>query len=82
MAKALGIIMHSRNEHARAAQLLTESVRKKDKDPETFYYLGLSLLQLNRKGEAVMALEKSLDLDDKTPYAIKALQALTLARTP
>ena len=82
VAKALGIIMHSRNEPARSAQLLNEAARKITKDPEVFYYLGLSLLELNRKGEAALALEKSLELNDKTPYAIKALQALTQARTP
>jgi len=82
VAKALGTIMYLRREFARAAQLLDQSAKTKTKDAGVFFYLGDSLLQTGRKAEAITALERSLEIDDKSPYSTQALQALAQARQP
>lgn len=79
LAKALGIIVYRQGNFSRAGSLLQEAARKRDTDPEVFYYLGLARQKLDNRAEAKKALQRALDLklaDEQAAEARKVIATL------
>ncbi|HSU55328.1 MAG TPA: tetratricopeptide repeat protein [Candidatus Dormibacteraeota bacterium] len=71
IAKTLGIFAYlRRNDDPRASELLNESVRKGQDDPEALYYLGMSHHGQKQSKQSKDALQRALAL--KLPEALAA----------
>lgn len=76
LAKALGILLYQDGNHTRAVNVLQESARAREKDPEIMYYLGMAQRQL-KNASSKKSLEKALELGLSGELAAEARRALT-----
>ncbi|HUA67817.1 MAG TPA: tetratricopeptide repeat protein [Candidatus Saccharimonadales bacterium] len=76
VAKALGMIVYRQGNYSQAADLLQESARQKNQDPELQYYLGMAEYHLKRGPESKAALQRALDLNLSGKPAAEAKQIL------
>jgi Flp pilus assembly protein TadD len=77
VADTLGHILHRRGEHAEAAALLQEAVRRRPESPWSWYHLGLVRKSQGDVKGAREALEKALAVDATFPDAAAARKALS-----
>ena len=76
IAKTLGILACRRGDSPRAAQLLKESARTRNDDPELLYYLGIAHYRLKETKESKAALQRALALNLQTKLANEARRVL------
>ena len=76
LAKAFGIIVYRRGDFARAARLLQECAGKRSDDAELMYYLGMARYQLKQHAASKQALQRALDLNLSSDFAVEARRAL------
>jgi tetratricopeptide (TPR) repeat protein len=76
LARALGLLVYRRAEYLRAVQLLKESARSAQDDPELMYYLGMAHYQLKERKESKAALERVLALNAPPKLAADARRVL------
>lgn len=62
LSKIMGVVLFREKDYLNAANKLQESVRQDGSDPETFFYLGMAQLKLNKRAEGRTALQQALDL--------------------
>jgi tetratricopeptide (TPR) repeat protein len=76
LARTLGILAYRRGDFAGSAQLLKETARKRDRDAELFYYLGLAQYRLRQSKETKTSLQGALALNLSPKFADEARRIL------
>ena len=76
LAELLGQLSYEKKEYQRAIQLLQESARKRTLNANSLFYLGMSQLHTNQKGEGRDALNQALVGGLQEPLASEAKHAL------
>ena len=76
VAKTLGIIVFRQGDYPRAANLLQESARQKNRDAELMYYLGMTQYHLKNRAESKTSLQRALDLNLSGTQAVEAKRIL------
>jgi predicted Zn-dependent protease len=74
--RLLGILSCKRENFARSAQLLTQSIRQQPGDAEAHFYLGVAQHKLNRVEESAVALERAIALDGQAAFVAEARRLL------
>jgi tetratricopeptide (TPR) repeat protein len=76
VARTLGIIVFRQGDYPRAANLLQESARQKNRDAELMYYLGMAQYHLKNRAESKTSLQRALDLNLSGTQAVEAKRIL------
>ena len=76
LSQLLGRLSYEKKDYQRAIQLFMESARKRQLDPDSLFYLGMSQLQAKQKSEAQGALNQALVAGLHEPLAAEAKRAL------
>jgi uncharacterized protein HemY len=80
VARTLGILTFRRNDYARAAQLLKESLVRNPNDAESLYFLGSAHFHLNEKQQSRQALERAVAAAGDAPFVSDARRMLALLK--
>ena len=76
LSQLLGRLSYEKKDYQLAIQLFMESARKRQLDPDSLFYLGMSQLQAKQKSEAQGALNQALVAGLHEPLAAEAKRAL------
>jgi TolA-binding protein len=76
LSQLLGRLSYEKKDYQRAIRLFMESARKRQLDPDSLFYLGMSQLQAKQKSEAQGALNQALVAGLHEPLAAEAKRAL------
>jgi tetratricopeptide (TPR) repeat protein len=63
--KLEGIDLSYKREFSKAIETLTRSLKYNEKDPETYFYIGTSYYELNKKDSAFAYYTKAVGVDPK-----------------
>ena len=78
--RILGVLAYRRGDYGLSAQWLQESLRNRNPDAESLYYLGMAHYNLRERVQSKQALLRSLDLHLQTNLAATAQRVLAELR--